>query len=160
MRGEGREKAKIIERQINALELRKAGYTFREISKRLGISLGQAANDVNGEIQRLVDIKDSSAAELRQMELERVDRAIRGIMPFVEAGSAPHVMAFVKCIEQRAKLLGLYAPEQLNVKLEWRTQAIEDIRAGRIEYAALVEAFDESLATQLFREAGVTLPSG
>lgn len=50
--------------------------------------------------------------------------------------------------------------ENINVKVEtWETQAIEDIKAGRIEYEALVEAFDESLATELFRRAGVPITS-
>lgn len=38
---------------------------------------------------------------------------------------------------------------------DWRTMAIDDIRAGHITFEALAEAFDEDLATQLFREAGV-----
>jgi phage terminase small subunit len=44
------------------------------------------------------------------------------------------------------------------VQLEdWRTQAIADIRAGVIDYKALVEAFDDDLATQLFTAAGVPI---
>jgi phage terminase small subunit len=38
---------------------------------------------------------------------------------------------------------------------DWRMQAIEDIKAGRIEYKALAEAFDNDIATELFRAAGV-----
>jgi len=38
---------------------------------------------------------------------------------------------------------------------DWRSQAIEDIRAGTLPYAALVEAFDDTLAQELFRLAGV-----
>lgn len=46
------------------------------------------------------------------------------------------------------------------VKIEdWQSQAISDIRAGRIDYEALVEAFDLDLATELFRRAGVPITS-
>lgn len=38
---------------------------------------------------------------------------------------------------------------------DWRSQAIADIKAGIIAFEALAEAFDESLATELFRAAGV-----
>jgi phage terminase small subunit len=38
---------------------------------------------------------------------------------------------------------------------DWRSQAIEDIRKGRIEYGVLANTFDESLAQELFRLAGV-----
>jgi len=44
---------------------------------------------------------------------------------------------------------------------DWRSRAIEDIRAGRIAYEALAEAFnDRDLATELFREAGVPISTG
>jgi len=36
---------------------------------------------------------------------------------------------------------------------DWRARAIEDIKAGRVTYEALVNAFDESLAQELFQEA-------
>jgi phage terminase small subunit len=37
----------------------------------------------------------------------------------------------------------------------WQDRAIEDIKAGRIQYADLADAFDHDLATQLFQRAGV-----
>lgn len=43
---------------------------------------------------------------------------------------------------------------------DWRSKAIEDIKAGRIAYKALVEAFDTDLATQLFAEAGLSIQVG
>lgn len=43
---------------------------------------------------------------------------------------------------------------------DWHSQALEDIKTGRITYPALAEAFDDDLATRLFREAGVTVSSG
>lgn len=40
---------------------------------------------------------------------------------------------------------------------DWRSKAIDDIREGRIAYSALVDAFDEDMATQLFKAAGVPI---
>jgi hypothetical protein len=37
---------------------------------------------------------------------------------------------------------------------DWRTRAVEDIKAGRVTYEALVSAFDETLAAELFEQAG------
>lgn len=57
-------------------------------------------------------------------------------------------------LETLGKHLGLFN----TVKIEdWRTQAITDIRAGLIPFEALAEAFDESLAAELFRAAGVSV---
>lgn len=38
---------------------------------------------------------------------------------------------------------------------DWRTEAIDLIRRGELTFDALAEAFDNDLASQLFREAGV-----
>lgn len=43
---------------------------------------------------------------------------------------------------------------------DWRSEAIAGIKAGEFTYAALVEVFDDSLAADLFREAGVSIQTG
>lgn len=59
------------------------------------------------------------------------------------------------------ELLAKYHDLINKVKVEdWRTQAIADIRAGNIPYEALAEAFDETLATQLFAAAGIPVQVG
>lgn len=41
---------------------------------------------------------------------------------------------------------------------DWRTKAIEDIKAGHLDYRSMVAAFqDESLVKRLFAEAGVSV---
>lgn len=53
-------------------------------------------------------------------------------------------------------MLGLNAPTRSEHEIkDWRSQAIEDIKAGTLTYNALAMAFDNSLAAELFREAGV-----
>lgn len=43
---------------------------------------------------------------------------------------------------------------------DWRSRAIEDIRAGTIDYPSLSDAMGEDLATELFRTAGVSIQTG
>lgn len=60
----------------------------------------------------------------------------------------------IKALELLGKHQGLFN----TVKIEdWRTQAIADIRAGIIEFEALADAFDRSLAAELFAAAGVSI---
>lgn len=40
---------------------------------------------------------------------------------------------------------------------DWRSQAIADIRAGKIPFGMMVELFDKSLAEELFAQAGVPI---
>lgn len=131
-RGKTNEKINIVQRQIMALELRKAGFSYRAIAERCHVTHMQAYRDVQSELKRLDDIGLETAVELRSMELERLDMAIKGLMPFVEAGSAMHVTALVKVIAERSKLLGLYAPEQFEEKVTVVNELSDDERATRI----------------------------
>jgi phage terminase small subunit len=59
------------------------------------------------------------------------------------------------------ELLAKYHDLVNKVRVEdWRSQAIADIQSGRIGFEALAQAFDESLATELFRTAGIAVSVG
>lgn len=63
----------------------------------------------------------------------------------------------IKALELLGKHLGMFS----TVKIEdWRTQAIADIRAGKIPYEALADAFSTDLAAELFAAAGVSVQIG
>lgn len=75
-------------------------------------------------------------------------------------------LGFVKSIELHSsqaalvhlgKAYGLFT-DKLQID-DWRSRAIEDIREGRIAYQALADGFDESLAADLFRAAGIPIPT-
>lgn len=62
------------------------------------------------------------------------------------------------------QMLGKYhevLTDKLKITITWEDQAVEDIRAGRIEYAAMVAEFeDEALVAGLFKRAGVPVKVG
>ena len=126
-----KQQATALELQLQALELRKSGKSFRAIGQALGISYQTASNYIRAELARLAALNFDSAVELRQLELERLDAAYNAIVPFVEAGSPPHIMAFLRIVEQRAKLLGLYAPVKQDVTFDVK-QMTNDERISRI----------------------------
>lgn len=153
------EQTVIPEREHKALELRKQGWSYRKIANQLGISFQQAYKDVQNELKDLAQANENSAGELRQMELERLDRIIDGLDHWVQAGNAPAAMAILKAIDTRAKLLGLYTPQQLEV-LTWEDRAVQDIKSGLIKWDDFVNEFgDKDLATRLFARAGISISS-
>jgi len=62
------------ERRQQALELRKAGASYRAIGAQLNISEKTAHQDVQRALDYLADLELASAAELRTMELLRLDK--------------------------------------------------------------------------------------
>jgi DNA-binding CsgD family transcriptional regulator len=65
----GQEEA-IAERRAIALELRKAGGSYRELARQLGVDVHTAHADVMAELAALREQTVDQAAELRELELE------------------------------------------------------------------------------------------
>lgn len=129
MRPGRKEKVSIAERKLQALDLRKAGYSYRAIGKKLNISHEQARQDVEEELRRLADERKDEATELLQLELERLDMLIIGLEPMARVGKPDAVNAFLKCMERRAKLLGLDAPVKQDISVDVSKLSDDELRA-------------------------------
>lgn len=148
--------AVIQARRLEALDLRKSGASYRAIGQRLGVSHEQARLDIMACLAELAERQHEDTAQYRQLELERLDRLQMAL--WVKAVASPPdtraALAVLRIFERRAKLLGLDAPTHVQID-DWRSQAIADIRAGKVTYEDLVNGFDTSIAAQLFAEAGI-----
>lgn len=109
------EDAAIFERQFKALELRKDGWSYRDIGAKLGVSYTQAHRDVEEELRRLAQLNQDKAEELRQLELEKLDALEKAVSPMANVGQPAAVTLKLKVMERRAKLLGLDAPAKTDV---------------------------------------------
>ena len=106
------------EKGLQALELRKAGYTYAEIGKTLGVSMQQAHRIV---IKRLTELRErvyEEALQVQQLECERLDGLFRALWPKAQEGDTHAVYAAVNIMGRRAKLLGLDAPVKYAVNWE------------------------------------------
>ena len=99
----------MAERRVKALELRKAGVSYRQIAEALGVDVRTAHRDVMHELEQI----EKHAAELRprvlQLELERADALWMASYPEAKRGHLGAIDRCVKIMERRAKLLGLDA---------------------------------------------------
>ena len=83
----------IAARRMSALERRKAGGSYREIARQLGVDVHTAYADVMAELATLRENTVEQAAELRDLELQRLDEMTAGLWPQIQAGSPPAVSA-------------------------------------------------------------------
>lgn len=102
------EAAAQFERDRKVFKMRVAGVTVREIARDLGLTLGE----VHTSIARMTG---GASPELRMREmlldLERLDKMLHSFLVKCE-GDEPnpeHAGVVLRCLEQRARLLGLYA---------------------------------------------------
>jgi len=103
------------EREVQALELRKHGASYRVIGRQLGISYQAAHDAVMRVLARFAAQNEKHTRELRQLEVERLDTALLVVMPKVRAGDLTAVDRLIRLIDSRARLLGLNAPAQVEV---------------------------------------------
>jgi hypothetical protein len=100
------------ERRMRALTLRNMGATFTRIAAELGISASVARADVRLAYREVLnETTEDFVARQRSVLLD----CQRGAYPLALQGDKDAIMAIVRCLEQEAKLLGLYAPARMAV---------------------------------------------
>lgn len=113
------------QRQNEALRLRLARMSYRQIAQRVGYANpGSAHRAVE---KALKSIPRENATALRTLEVETLDAAQLAIMPQVLRGDLVAVDRLLKIIDQRARLVGLYdstadsgVDEFKAVLIQWR----------------------------------------
>lgn len=110
------------DRAAEALELRKAGKSYRAIGKALGISFQRAHMIVSTHIAEQKEHAAETADEIRQIELERLDELLEAYLPMAKAGDASAADRVLKIMDRRARYLGLDAPAKVEATIETHEQ--------------------------------------
>jgi hypothetical protein len=101
-------------RAQQALDLRIAGATYRQIATSLAVSLKTAYRAVQAALGELDDEVQQRAERLRELEAARLDRLNVALANGIKSGDPRAVVAAVRVMERRAKLLGLDAPTTIS----------------------------------------------
>lgn len=124
-------KPEIIDKERKALELRRAGMSYDEIAAAVGYGNGSSAwHAVQRAMKRT--LREGGADEVRDQELDRLDRLQRAVWPRALQGDLPAVGAVLRIMERRSKMLGLDAPIQANIAIEHFDGQTVDAEVQRI----------------------------
>lgn len=103
------------ERDLEAVRLRRLGYTYRDIAEHLSCSVGT----VHGAVKEAFETTNSRIREevelLRELELERLDLLFAPAFQKASEGDPRATDTCLKIMERRAKYLGL--DKQINYPL-------------------------------------------
>jgi hypothetical protein len=131
----GRPSLNKLELKVQALKLRRQGYEYSEIAKRLNISRHKANSLVLEIINDYCETCPEDAVIVRELELSRLDIMLNSIMPMFADGQPvpPQYIAAVLAIqERRSKYLGLDAEQKVKVQGEIGIREIVGVDTDKI----------------------------
>ncbi len=131
-----------LDKQLLALQLRKAGASFEQVAKACGYAnAGGAFKAVKTALKKTLQ---EPADDLRKLELARLDEAQAAIWAKVKNGDLKAIDRLLRISERRSKLLGLDAPVKLEGEVTHTVnlQELDAIRAQR--WAEVQEAIIRS----------------
>lgn len=134
------------QRQIRAVELRKAGVGYRQIAEELGYASPSGAYEA---VQAaLAKARTEPAEELRGLMTARLDEMLTGVWEAAISGDADSVAAVLRIEERRAKLLGLdRAPPLVSM-------AVAKVSVGDVDFSKMTnEELQELLRQEKERHA-------
>lgn len=127
----------VLEREAEVLRLRRGGLTFDLIAKQLNYSHASGAH--KAYVNACRRIISTEVADLRQVEIDRLDMAQASIWAQVLNGDLQAINTLVRLVSERAKLLGLYAPAKVEASVTQYTGG-GDIDAEVARLAAILAA--------------------
>ena len=129
----------LVDKEIKVLELRRAGLTWQRIAEETGYADHTGAYAAyKRAIKRTMQ---QPADELREAELDRIDRLQLALWPKAMKGDNASINTIVRLMERRARLLGLDTPIKIQQDVvNW--DGNESIDRAVRELAALLTAND------------------
>lgn len=103
------------EKRQKAIDLRRKGYSYREIGAEIGATHGYCYKLVSQALKRIREETNEIAEDARQLEMERLDQLWMHAYQAVEAGDIGAIDKAVRVMDRRSKLLGLDAPARHDI---------------------------------------------
>jgi hypothetical protein len=139
------QRAATADRRAKAIAMKLAGVDFQVIADRLGYSSrGAATKDVHRALEANLAEEAAASELLRHQEAARLDRLQAAVWTTALSGDVRAIETVLKISAQRARLLGLNAPEKHEViTLDYLDAQIRDA-TEELARAAAAEAADPS----------------
>lgn len=128
------------DREVEAMKLRRYGYTYGEISKSMGLGGPGVAYRIVQRAMRSVIAE--SAEEVRLTELDRLDGFLTKLQDRIDRGDTKAIDTALRIMDRRAKLLGLDAPTK--VQAEVVTHDADSIDSEVARLVALLDSGAQS----------------
>ncbi len=113
------------------LALREGGASYAQIGRQLGVNKTTAWKHVTAALAEIEERNRESAQHVLELSLLRLDHMLLGIYPRAVAGAVKEIDRVLRIEARRADLLGLKAPQRLEVETyepQVRTEVVRALR--------------------------------
>ena len=104
--------AKTQARRLQALDLRLAGASYRQIAQQLGVDVALAYRDV---AKMIAEYASEPAGQVRKAEVARLDKLMLAHWSEAIKGDYKATQMVLQIMDRRARLLGLDAPQRIDI---------------------------------------------
>ena len=153
----------LVDKEVRVLELRRMGFTWARIAEQVGYADHTGAYAAyKRAIKRT---QQQPADELREQELDRIDRLQLALWPNAMKGNAQAVTTIIRLMERRARLLGLDMPVKIEQDITtWNgdesiDRAVRDL-AALLRTNATTSASESSMAGSSSESNTITTGNG
>lgn len=117
----GEQALAVHDRQLHALALRKRGASYDAIAAALGYAGKSGA--FKAVLRALHETLVEPTAEVRALELERLDHMPAAVWTAALTGDIPAQQQVLRLMDRRARYLGLDAPSKIDIEQRVRIMA-------------------------------------
>lgn len=163
----------VMDRRKRAFELRMLGMTYPDILALLQNEMPAVLppsydtrlvhQDVQTELRNISKNHATAEKDMRTLEAMRVDQLQLFVMNEIQNNIGEKrlkaVDRMLKIMDYRARLFGLYSPNQVTVR-DWRSELIDLIKSGRISRAELEAQVGEELAGEIIESGSIDAIEG
>ena len=112
----------------NVLKLRKMGLDAQQISGELDMPLDRVKNIISNALKALTKEMKGQAEQIRSLELTRLDELQTAIWADCMDGKLTAIDRVLKIMERRSKLVGLDAPDRLDIKADMKLEHMKEAK--------------------------------
>lgn len=127
---------------LAVLDMKRMGYIDTQIATRLSLSLATVARRVD---QALDLFGQPTAAKYRELVAQQYDSLYQQLVPDITLGDHDAIAKAIMILDRKAKLLGLEAPQQIELAVQVET----------IQDATLRDLLDRAKAEAAERESQI-----
>ncbi len=136
-----REQLRLADRRSQVLQMTIAGKTTDAIAGEFELSRQTISNDLRKALESQEASMLTGAAEVRRIQHLRLTQALDAIWIKIKEGNLDAIATMVRLLDREAKLLGLDAPQRIDVRRRIEDRAEElgyDSKAAVAEFERLI----------------------